>query len=154
MVAANRAISQTACGQRTLVWIVDESQHAGMALPAPRSVGFSPGRVSVVATEGVRTRRMVEHADTGGKGTAASGLIGWLTGISALAIPGIGSIVRVGALSDRGVPDEEARGYEERIRGGRHPPRRRGHRRPRDAGGVPHLRAARGASGGAYIPGT
>jgi len=63
------------------------------------------------------------------------GVLGWLTGIGALAIPGIGSLIAagpivaalagagalgtagrlVGALAGLGIPDHEARRYEGRI---------------------------------------
>jgi len=65
-------------------------------------------------------------------------VLGWLTGIGALAIPGIGSLIAagpivaalagaralptagglVGALAGLGIPDYEARRYEGRIREG------------------------------------
>src|SRR4051794_17497358 len=67
------------------------------------------------------------------------GLAGFLVGISALVIPGIGPIVGtgilvstlagagigavagglVGALVGQGVPEEDARGYEAHVKGGR-----------------------------------
>src|SRR5919112_1176032 len=83
-------------------------------------------------------------AETTGIGTGAlmgglfGGAAGWLIGIGALAIPGIGPIVAAGALATTlggaavgavaggligalvgaGIPEEDARGYEEDVRRG------------------------------------
>ena len=87
----------------------------------------------------------MQGAETTGAGTGAllggigGGILGWLVGIGALAIPGIGPIVAagaiattlggaavgaaagglIGALAGAGVPEEEARGYEDSVRQGR-----------------------------------
>lgn len=148
MVATNRTVSETTLGRRTVVGVFDGPNHAEMALNELRAAGFSPEQVSVVAREGAETRRMVERTGMGDEGAAtgagvaggavAGGVLGWLVGISALVIPGIGPIVGagvlastlvgagvgaaagglVGALGEQGVPETEARGYEERVRGG------------------------------------
>jgi len=83
----------------------------------------------------------MEGAETTGAATGAvlggitGGILGWLVGIGTLAIPGIGPIVAAGALATTlggaavgataggligalvgaGVPEEDARGYEESV---------------------------------------
>jgi uncharacterized protein (TIGR02271 family) len=93
------------------------------------------------------SRDEMERGETGGTqegmggigtGAALGGLGGLLVGLAALAIPGIGPIVAagpiatalggaaigaaagglIGALTDMGVPEEEARSYEEGVRRG------------------------------------
>src|SRR5512133_167972 len=80
-----------------------------------------------------------EHAAVGaGTGAVLGGLAGLLVGLGALAIPGIGPIIAagplattlagagigaaagglIGALTGAGVPEEEARAYEEGVRSG------------------------------------
>jgi hypothetical protein len=80
-----------------------------------------------------------EGATTGGvAGGIAGGVLGWLTGIGAIAIPGLGPLVAagpivaalagagavgtiggiVGALAGMGIPEYEAKRYEGRIREG------------------------------------
>ncbi|MDP8925216.1 MAG: general stress protein [Chloroflexota bacterium] len=86
----------------------------------------------------------MEGAETTGAGTGAllgglgGGALGWLVGIGALAIPGIGPVVAagalattlggaavgalagglIGALAGAGVPEEDARDYQEHVRQG------------------------------------
>src|ERR671929_1746463 len=86
--------------------------------------------------EGAETSGATAGAFLGG---ITGGILGWLVGIGTLAIPGIGPIVAAGALAttlggaaigavaggligalvDLGIPEEEARGYEEHVRKGR-----------------------------------
>ncbi len=132
--------------RRTVVGVFDGPNHAEMALNELKNSGFSPNQVSVVAKDTRETRDMVEHSGMGAAGATAGaflggitgGILGWLVGIGALAIPGIGPVVAagalattlggaalgavaggiVGALVDAGVPEEDARGYEEHVRKG------------------------------------
>ena len=135
--------------QRTVISVFDDPSNAEDALNELRDSGFSPDQVSVVARDTRDGRDVVEHsgmgAETAGAGTGAllggvtGGILGWLVGIGALAIPGIGPIVAAGALATAlggaavgalagsligglvgmGVPEDEARGYEESVRAGR-----------------------------------
>ena len=80
-----------------------------------------------------------EGATTGvAAGGIAGGVLGWLTGIGALAIPGLGPLIAagpivaalagagaigtlggiIGALAGMGIPEYEAKRYEGRIREG------------------------------------
>ncbi len=87
----------------------------------------------------------MEGAETSGAAAGAvlggitGGILGWLVGLGSLAIPGFGPVVVAGALATTlggaalgavagglvgglvgaGVPEEEARGYEEHVRLGR-----------------------------------
>jgi len=128
-----------------VVGVFDGPNHAETALNQLRSAGFQPEQVSVVARDQGETRQMAENTGMGeGVATGAvtggvlGGVAGFLVGISALVIPGIGPIVGsgillstlagagigaaagglIGALGEHGVPEEDARGYEEHVRQG------------------------------------
>ena len=139
------ATSVSTTDRRTVVGVFDGPNHAETALNQLRSAGFQPEQVSVVARDQGETRQMAENTGMG-EGVAAGavtggvlgGLAGFLVGISALVIPGIGPIVGsgillstlagaglgaaagglIGALGEHGVPEEDARGYEEHVRQG------------------------------------
>ncbi len=143
---ATSASRGTATDRRTVIGVFDGPSHAEQALNGLKNAGFSPEQVSVVAKESGETRTMVENtgmgAENAGKGAlggaVAGGLLGWLVGVSALVIPGIGPIVGagilastlagagigaaagglLGALTGMGVPEDEARGYEDSVRKG------------------------------------
>jgi len=141
MVATN--VSTT--DRRTVVGVFDGPNHAETALNQLRQAGFQPEQVSVVARDQGETRQMAENTGMGGgaatgavAGGVLGGVAGFLVGISALVIPGIGPIVGsgillstlagagigaatgglIGALGEHGVPEEDARGYEEHVRQG------------------------------------
>ncbi len=146
-MSTTETTSGTTTSRRTVVGVFDGPNHAEMALNELKNTGFRPDQVSVVARENRETQEMVENTGMGGAaaGTGAvlggitGGIVGWLVGIGALAIPGIGPIVAAGALAtalggaavgaaaggllgalvDLGIPEDEARGYEESVRGGR-----------------------------------
>lgn len=132
--------------RRTVIGVFDGPNHAEQALNQLKAAGFSPEQVSVVAQDKGETTQMVEHTGMGGAGAATGaatggvlgGVAGFVVGISAMVIPGIGPIVGagillstlagaglgaaagglIGALADLGVPEDEARGYEEHVRKG------------------------------------
>lgn len=146
MVAMNTADPATTTDHRTVIGVFEDADSATQALNALRDAGFTPEQVSVIARDTRTTRDMAENTDMvaedAGKGavvgTVLGGLAGWLVGVSALAIPGIGPIVGagiigstlagagigaaagglIGALSSYGVPEEDARQYEESVRQG------------------------------------
>ena len=131
--------------RRTVVGVFDGPNHAETALNRLRDGGCRPEQVSVAAQDKGETEQMVENTGMG-SGTATGavaggllgGLAGFLVGISAMVIPGIGPIVGsgillstlagagigaaagglIGALAEHGVPEEDARGYEEHVRRG------------------------------------
>jgi uncharacterized membrane protein len=134
--------------RRTVVGVFDSPNHAEMALNELKDQGLSPDQISVVARDTRDAHDLAERTDVdegiGGAGTGAvlggitGGIVGWLIGIGALAIPGIGPVVAAGALAttlggaavgaaaggllgalvDMGVPEEEARTYEDFVRQG------------------------------------
>jgi hypothetical protein len=112
-----------------------------------RAAGFRGADVSVLFSDNEGTKdfahekatKAPEGATTGvAAGGLAGGVLGWLTGIGALAIPGLGPLVAagpivaalagagalgavggmIGALAGMGIPEYEAKRYEGRIREG------------------------------------
>ncbi|HYP07567.1 MAG TPA: hypothetical protein VER03_15145 [Bryobacteraceae bacterium] len=127
--------------------IYSTRQDAEMAIDAMRAAGFRAGDISVLFpdNEGTKDIGHEKHTKAPEKATAgaalagiAGGTIGWLAGIGALAIPGIGPFVAAGpimaalaglgagsvvgglagALIGAGIPEYEAKRYEGRIRSG------------------------------------
>src|SRR6476660_1591591 len=117
------------------------------AVDALRAGGFRSTDISVLFPENVGTKdfahekgtKAPEGASAGaGTGAVVGGALGWLAGIGALAIPGIGPFVAAGpimaalagvgvggtvggitgALIGLGIPEYEAKRYEGRIKGG------------------------------------
>jgi hypothetical protein len=112
-----------------------------------RAAGFRGADVSVLFSDNQGTKdfahekatKAPEGASTGAAaGGLAGGVLGWLTGIGALAIPGLGPLVAagpivaalagagalgavggmIGALAGMGIPEYEAKRYEGRLRDG------------------------------------
>jgi hypothetical protein len=112
-----------------------------------RAAGFRNADVSVLFSDNQGTKdfahekntKAPEGATTGAAaGGLAGGVLGWLTGIGALAIPGLGPLIAagpivaalagagalgavggmIGALAGMGIPEYEAKRYEGRIREG------------------------------------
>lgn len=111
------------------------------------AAGFRAADISVLFPDNRGTKDFAHEKNTKTpEGTAAGassgmvlgGALGWLTGIGALAIPGIGPFIAagplvaalagagaggalggfIGALIGMGIPEYEAKRYEGRIRGG------------------------------------
>jgi hypothetical protein len=128
----------------TVVGVFNDLAPAEGLLEDLRRAGFDRDQLSIVGKDrGVRT-----GGTTGAEGKAAGagavlggiagGALGWLLGIGALTIPGIGPVVAAGALATTlggaaagavaggllgalvglGIPEQEARGYEARVREG------------------------------------
>jgi len=138
--------NQATTNKHTVVGVFDGPNHAEQALSGLKAAGFTPEQVSVVAQDKRDVQQMADNTDMAGEGAATGavtggvlgGLAGFLVGISAMVIPGIGPIVGtgilvstlagagigaaagglVGALMGQGVPEEDARGYEEHVRKG------------------------------------
>src|SRR5436190_2207712 len=114
------------------------------AVDALRNAGFRPTDISVLFPQNVGTKdfahekgtKAPEGAATGaGTGAVVGGTLGWLTGIGALAIPGLGPFIAAGpimaalagvgvggagggvtgALVGVGITEYEARRYEGRV---------------------------------------
>ena len=112
-----------------------------------RRAGFRSEDISVLLPENTGTKDFAHEKNTKApEGTASGvvaggitgGVLGWLTGIGALAIPGLGPLIAagpivaalagvgamgtlggiVGAFAGMGIPEYEAKRYEGRIREG------------------------------------
>jgi hypothetical protein len=112
-----------------------------------RSAGFTPDDISMLYPDrdGVRelgtanSTKAPEGATTGASaGAVIGGALGWLAGIGAIAIPGVGPLIAAGpilaalsglavggtvgglsgALVGAGIPEYEAQQYEGRLRAG------------------------------------
>jgi hypothetical protein len=112
-----------------------------------RAAGFRATDVSVLFSENVgnkdlgheKSTKAPEGAATGAlSGAVIGGTLGWLAGIGALAIPGVGPLIAAGpimaalaglgagatvggvggALAGMGIPEYEAKRYEGRVHGG------------------------------------
>lgn len=117
------------------------------AVDALRAADFRNTDISVLFSENVGTKDFahekhtkVPEGSTAGAGTGAviGGALGWLTGIGALAIPGVGPFIAAGpivaalagvgaggvlggiagALVGMGIPEYEAKRYEGRVKEG------------------------------------
>jgi uncharacterized protein (TIGR02271 family) len=132
---------------KTLVGMFPSATEAHAVVRELIDVGVPRDQISVISrdesagrTEAAGKEMPAGRAAAGaGAGAAIGGLGGLLLGLGALAIPGIGPIIAagplaaalggaalgaaaggvIGALTDAGVPEEEARYYEEGIRQGR-----------------------------------
>ena len=132
----------------TVVGLFDNTAQAQRAVEQLRSSGINANDIGVAMRSGAESTQVATDTDTGGGGGGAvtgavgggvlGGLAGLLVGIGALAIPGVGPIIAagplaaalggaalgaaggglVGALTGAGVPEEEAKWYDERVRGG------------------------------------
>ena len=134
--------------RRVAVCVFYAPEDARDAVAALKEAGFPPEVVSLLAPEAAvaqvdktsKQERAREGALTGAvAGGLFGGLAGWLVGLGTLAIPGIGPFVAAGALAaaiggaalgaglgaiagalvGMGVPENEARYYEQEMRGGR-----------------------------------
>jgi hypothetical protein len=117
------------------------------AVEALRMEGFRNTDISVVFPQNAGTKdfayekgtKAPEGATAGaGTGAVVGGAVGWLAGIGALAIPGLGPFIAAGpimaalagvgvggavggltgALVGMGIPEYEAKHYEGRVKGG------------------------------------
>jgi len=116
-------------------------------LTALQNAGFASSDVSILLPENLGPRELVTQKETkapegtatgAGSGAVIGGALGWLVGIGALAIPGLGPFIAagpimaalagvgaggvvggvVGGLVGLGIPEYEAKRYETRLRKG------------------------------------
>lgn len=117
------------------------------AITALHSAGYRATDLSILMSENIGNKELVheknskspEGAATGAlSGAVLGGAIGWLAGIGALAIPGVGPLIAAGpimavlaglgaggaiggftgALVGLGIPEHEAKRFEGRVRNG------------------------------------
>jgi len=135
-------------GKNTAVFGIYKSQpQAELAVERLKAEGYRNTDISVLFPKNVGTKdfahekhtKAPEAATTGaGTGVVVGGTLGWLAGIGALAIPGLGPFIAagpimaalagagvggtvggiVGALVGMGIPEYEAKRYEGRIKSG------------------------------------
>jgi hypothetical protein len=135
-------------GKNTAVFGIYPSYTAvETAVDALRSAGFRNADISALFPENAGTREFAhekntkapEGATTGaGTGVVLGGAMGWLLGIGAIAIPGLGPFIAAGpimaalagagvggtvggiagALVGMGIPEYEAKRYEGRVKDG------------------------------------
>ena len=127
--------------------IYDNRQSVEEAVMELRTADFRGTDISVLFSENAGTKDFAHEKHTkapegssagAGTGAAIGGVLGWLTGIGALAIPGVGPFIAAGpivsllaglgvggmiggiagALIGMGIPEYEAKRYEGRIKGG------------------------------------
>jgi hypothetical protein len=135
-------------GKNTAVFGIYPSYNAvERGVDALRSGGFRSTDISVLFPENVGTKDFAHTKGTkapegaatgGGTGAIIGGTLGWLTGIGALAIPGLGPFIAAGpimaalagvgaggaiggiagGLIGMGIPEYEAKRYEGRVKNG------------------------------------
>jgi hypothetical protein len=133
--------------RNTVVAVFTERDDAEDAINALKDAGFRPEDIGIVARNRDEAGVLAEDTGTAAGAGAATGAVaggvlggvaGWLVGIGALAIPGVGPIIAagplaaalggaaigaagggvIGALTGAGVPEHEARWYDEQVRTG------------------------------------
>src|ERR1041384_7975982 len=135
-------------GKNTAAFGIYKNQtQVELAVDRLKAEGYRNTDISVLFPENVGTKdfahekhtKAPEGATTGaGTGVVLGGALGWLAGIGALAIPGLGPFIAagpimaalagagvggtvggiVGALVGMGIPEYEAKRYEGRIKSG------------------------------------
>lgn len=129
------------------VFCIVSSSEAASVVNRLKAAQFSNGDISVLMPDRSGTKdfaihnstKVPEGAATGaGTGAVLGGGLGWLAGIGALAIPGFGPLIAAGpimatlagaavggtvggitgALVGMGIPEFEAKRYEENVKGG------------------------------------
>jgi uncharacterized protein (TIGR02271 family) len=132
----------------TVVGVFRERDQAREAIEALKDAHFPPESISILSPDKQATETMAEETGTHAGSAAATGAVtggilgglgGWLLGIGALAIPGIGPFIAAGAfataltgaaigagvgaiagaLVGMGIPKEEAEYYEGEVKSGR-----------------------------------
>jgi hypothetical protein len=118
-----------------------------IGVDALRAAGFRNADISALFSEGASTRDFAHQKSTkapegaatgGGTGVVLGGALGWLLGIGAISIPGLGPFIAAGpimaalagagaggaiggiagALIGMGIPEYEAKRYEGRVKNG------------------------------------
>jgi len=139
----------TTTDRSTVVGVFENTDDARRAIEALKDAGFTGEHISVLAPDRDDTRAVAEETGTragedAAKGALAGGILGglggWLLGIGALAIPGVGPFIAAGAFASAlggaaigagvgaiagalvgmGVPEEHAEYYEGEVKSGKY----------------------------------
>lgn len=131
----------------TVVGLFQNQANAERAIERLKHAGFSDSQIGVALRDRNRQQELIEETGTqAGEGAATGaigggvlgGVIGLLAGVGALAIPGVGPIIAggtlastlagagigaaagglIGALAGMGVPEEDARHFDQGFRAG------------------------------------
>lgn len=143
-----RPVSSTAASGATAVYgLYSDRADLEKAVDALKDLGFTNNDISVVFPDREKTRDFaVEHSTKapegaltgGGTGLVIGGVLGWLAGIGAIMIPGVGPFIAAGpivaaiagagvgsaiggiagALIGLGVPELEAKRFEAEVKRG------------------------------------
>jgi uncharacterized membrane protein len=146
MVATQGSAKQSLTMPFTAIGAFDSSMRSEQVLRTLQEAGFTRDQISLVTKQDMSASPVDNQSDTvrdaeiGAAGIGVlGGVAGWLLGISALAIPGIGPVVGLGilwttlagvgigavagglsgALIGHGVDEDQAREYERHVRQGR-----------------------------------
>jgi hypothetical protein len=132
---------------RSVIGIYSTRTQAEESVDALRAAGFRSEDISALLPDNVGNKdfaaekhtKAPEGTTTGASsGAVVGGVLGWLAGIGALAIPGVGPLIAagpimgalagvgiggvtggiVGALIGMGIPEYEAKRYEGRVKNG------------------------------------
>lgn len=133
--------------EKAVFCIVDTESQATKIADDLKAAGFGKDNISALFPDKAGTRdfaheqhtKAPEGATTGaGSGALVGGTLGWMAGIGALAIPGVGPLIAAGpimaaltgaavggtvggvtgALIGMGIPEYEAKRYEGKVKGG------------------------------------
>jgi uncharacterized protein (TIGR02271 family) len=147
MTLGGTSVTHTS-GRSTVVGVFHERDDAREAIEALKDDGFAADSISILSPDKKTTESMAAETGTHAGSGAATGAVtggvlggigGWLVGIGALAIPGVGPFIAAGAfatalggaaigagvgaiagaLVGMGVPKEEADYYEGEVKSGR-----------------------------------
>jgi hypothetical protein len=122
---------------KTVIGLMDSRDQAQEVVDELQKSGFSRQDVSIVSGKAEGDARPVVMKDMG-KGALVGGIVGLLAGAAALMIPGIGWVMvagplatllasaaagtlaggMIGALTSKGIPEEDAHFYAEGLRRG------------------------------------
>jgi hypothetical protein len=134
--------------RNVVVGVFRDPERARDAIAALKDAGFRGDDISILMPNRADAESLAAETGTSAGAGAATGAVaggilgglgGWLVGIGALAIPGVGPFIAAGAFATAltgaaigagvgaiagaliglGIPEEEARYYEEEVRGGR-----------------------------------
>ncbi len=134
--------------KRSIHCTVRSRSEASNLVDALKQAGFRNSDISVLMSDKEGTREFADSKQTkapegaaagAGTGVILGGALGWLTGLGAIAIPGVGALIAAGpimaalsgaaiggtvggitgALVGMGIPDEEAEEYESQVKSGR-----------------------------------